>query len=137
MIGKGINNILIPQVTKKPGQKQVDLSNKLSKSGERSDFRKLLDHELTGLSESHGLKISHHAAKRLSERKIHVDSDEWMRIKEGVEKLTEKGGQDSLVVTDHRAYIMDIKNRTIVTVIDKQDMAENVFTKIDSTVFVD
>ena len=132
----GINNILIPQVTKHSGQKQVDLSNKLSSSGERSDFKKLLDHQLTGLPESYGLKISHHAAKRLNERKIHIDSDEWMRIKEGVDKLKAKGGQDSLVITEHGVYILDIDNGTIVTAIDKQDMAENVFTKIDSTVFI-
>ena len=134
---QGINNIFIPQVTKRPGEKQVDLSNKLSSSGETSDFRTLLDHQLTGLPESHGLKISHHAAKRLKERKIHVDSDEWMRIKEGVDKLKAKGGQDSLVITDYGVYIVDVKNGTIVTAIDKQDMAKNVFTKIDSTVFID
>ena len=134
---QGINNIFIPQVTKRPGEKQVDLSNKLSSSGETSDFRTLLDHQLTGLAESHGLKISHHAAKRLKEREIHVDSDEWMRIKEGVDKLKAKGGQDSLVITDYGVYIVDVKNGTIVTAIDKQDMAKNVFTKIDSTVFID
>ena len=133
---KGIGNILIPQVTKKPGQNKIDLSNKLPESARRSDFRELLDHQLTDLSEGHGLRISQHAAKRLSERKINVDSEEFMRIKEGVDKLKAKGGQDSLVVTDHGAYIVDINNGTIITAIGKQDMAENVFTKIDSTIFI-
>lgn len=59
-----------------------------------------------------------------------------MKIKEGVDKLKEKGGKESLLVTDNAAYIVDVPNNTIVTAIDKDKMSENVFTKIDSTIFM-
>jgi flagellar operon protein len=55
-----------------------------------------------------------------------------MRLK----KLQEKGGQDSLVITEKAAYIVDVANNKVVTAIDKDNIADNVFTKIDSTVLV-
>ena len=58
-------------------------------------------------------------------------------LKGAIEKLKVKGGRDSLIVTDKAAYIIDVANNRIVTAIDKDNMAENVFTKIDSTLFVD
>ena len=150
MGGKGVNNVFIPQVTKRAGQKKIDLSNKLLEASQISDFRKLLSKSdtvalksnyLKGAStppdgELHGLKISQHAAKRFNERKIDINSEEFMRIKEGVDKLKAKGGQDSLVITNDGAYIVDVDNQVIVTAIDRRDMTENVFTKIDSTVFI-
>ena len=51
-------------------------------------------------------------------------------------KLKEKGGQNSLIVSDKAAYIVDVKNNKVVTAVDKESMGENVFTKIDSTVFI-
>ena len=53
-----------------------------------------------------------------------------------MDKLREKGGQDSLVVTEKAAYILDVGNNTIVTAMDKENLQENVFTKIDSTVMI-
>ena len=59
-----------------------------------------------------------------------------MKIREGVDKLREKGGKESLIVTNQAAYIVDVDKSTVVTAIDKDAMADNVFTKIDSTVFM-
>ena len=42
----------------------------------------------------------------------------------------------TLVVTDKAAYIIDVDKVMAVTAIDKADMSENVFTKIDSTYFI-
>ena len=57
-------------------------------------------------------------------------------FRDGIDKLKEKGGKDSLIVTTQAAYIVDVDNQTVVTAMDKDDMAENVFTKIDSTLFM-
>ena len=101
-----------------------------------SEFKKMLNHSSDHNIKNHGVKISQHAAKRLDERKINVDTQEFMKIREGLDKLKEKGGRDSLVITQHGAYIMDVDKQTMVTAIDKNDMADNVFTKIDSTIFI-
>lgn len=133
---KNINNLRIPNVSKVPGQKQVDISNKLDRNQGPSEFGKLLGNELSGLPEYHGLKISNHAAKRINERNLDMDTNEYVKIKEGVEKLREKGSKESLLVTSKAAYIVDVNKNTIVTAIDKAGMSENVFTKIDSTIFM-
>jgi flagellar operon protein len=65
-----------------------------------------------------------------------MDSDEFLKIKDAISKLKSKGGKDSLVITNSAAYIVDVNNNKIVTAIDKNKMSENVFTKIDSTLFV-
>ena len=50
--------------------------------------------------------------------------------------LKNKGGKDSLVITDKAAYIVDVPGKKVVTAIDKESIESNVFTKIDSTVLV-
>ena len=59
-----------------------------------------------------------------------------MKLRQALQSLQHKGGRESLVVTDKAAYIMDVVNKKIVTAMNKQELQDNVFTKIDSTVFV-
>ncbi|MEX0798164.1 MAG: TIGR02530 family flagellar biosynthesis protein, partial [Bacteriovoracaceae bacterium] len=123
-------------VTRLPNQQKVDVSNRLSKSGQGGDFQRLLENEQTQKPLHGGIDISAHAAKRLEERKINLDGPEYLKIKEAMTKLRAKGANDSLVITDQAAYIVDVKNNKVVTAVDKGGMSENVFTKIDSTVFM-
>lgn len=139
-----INNILIPNVSKLPGQQKVDLKDKLGNEGRADEFKNLLQEQfaptpapLDPMVGQHGIRLSTHAAKRLQERDLQMDGNEFFKIKGAIEKLKSKGGRDSLVITNKAAYIVDVANNKIVTAIDKGNMAENVFTKIDSTLFVD
>jgi flagellar operon protein len=139
-----INNILIPNVTKLPSQKNIDTANKLN-PGETSEFKSLLDSTLEQSSQDSlqdtiaprkGLNLSTHAMKRLQERNLSLDKDEYAKLQSAMDKLKLKGGQDSLVITSKAAYILDVAKNTIVTAIDKDNIAENVFTKIDSTILM-
>ena len=125
----GINNLFNTPIKNAHGSEAKDDSVQTSKVGD-SNFKDLLN------SSANDIKFSQHAVKRLSERKIDMTSSEFIKIKEGFNKIKSKGGKDSLVVTDHGAYILDVDNRTVVTAMNKKDMAENVFTKIDSTLFM-
>lgn len=134
MGGKGkINDMLIPSVSKLPKHEKVDVKNKLQ-SGETSEFKKLLQDKIGDVKNDHGINLSLHAAKRLSERNLMLNNEDFFKIKNAIGKLKEKGGQDSLIITEKAAYIVDVNNNKIVTAIDKDNMSENVFTKIDSTV---
>ena len=82
------------------------------------------------------LSLSLHAQKRVDERSITMDSTEFAKLKTALQTLENKGGRESLVVTDRAAYIIDVANRKVITAMNKQDLKENVFTKIDSTLFV-
>lgn len=136
-MAKNINNILIPNVTKTGGQKKVDVSNRLPKEGKGvSEFSNLLN-EINSEKPVHGgINLSSHAAKRLQERQIDFNGEEYLKVKEAITKLNAKGGKNSLVITDKAAYIVDVANEKVVTAVDKMSMNDNVFTKIDSTVFM-
>lgn len=137
MTGGKVNNFLIPNVSKLPGHKKVD--NKGIPSQENTnpnEFKELLQEKIDGVGQEHGIRLSVHAAKRLQERNLEVDSTEFFKLKGAMDKLRDKGGQDSLVVTDKAAYILDIAQNTIVTAMDKEQLQDNVFTKIDSTLII-
>ena len=141
MANQKINNILIPNVTQLPSQKKTDDVNKL-KQGEVSEFKGLLDSTVEQQTNSQiapaskGIQLSTHAMRRLQERNISIDKEEYTKLQTAMDRLKLKGGQDSLVITGKAAYIVDVPKNTIVTAIDKDSIGENVFTKIDSTILM-
>ena len=131
-MANNINDILFPG--KVAGAKPAEKNENLKKTGtEKNEFEK----ELLAKSESGDLKISSHAMKRLQERSITMDGDEFMKLRGAVDKLANKGGKNSLVLTGKAAYIVDVPNSMIVTAMDKHSLSENVFTKIDSTLILE
>jgi flagellar operon protein len=142
MASNKINNILIPNVTTIPSNKTVEKS-KLN-PGETSEFKNLLDSTLDQNQEQDsilnpvpkGIKLSTHAMRRLQERNMSLDREEYQKLQTAIDRLKTKGGQDSLVITGKGAYIVDVPKNTIVTAIDKESIGENVFTKIDSTILM-
>jgi flagellar operon protein len=136
-----VNSFLIPNVSTLPTDAQkADQSNALKK-GQASEFKGLIERELvqprvTTKDLGPELKVSTHATKRLQERNIELDGDEYVKLKEAIGKLRAKGGHDSLVITGKAAYVVDVDKNTVVTAVDRNSMSENVFTKIDSTIFM-
>lgn len=82
------------------------------------------------------LKVSGHAQTRLQSRNIELGQAEWQRVLAGVNKAAEKGAKESLVMVDDVALVVSIKNRTVITAVDKANIKDNVFTNIDSAVVV-
>lgn len=80
------------------------------------------------------LKFSNHAIERMQSRGISYSPDEMTRLGEAVKKAAAKGSKDTLVLMDSSALIVSVKNNTVVTVMDKNALKENVFTNIDSTI---
>jgi flagellar operon protein len=106
-------------------------------AGSGDEFSKIFDTKSQDVSSNlQEISLSQHAQKRLEQRSINLDSNEYMKLKQALQSLQHKGGKESLVVTDKAAYIMDVANKKIVTAMNKQELQDNVFTKIDSTVFV-
>lgn len=87
-------------------------------------------------SEKPLLKFSNHAVERMSSRGIVFSPEQITKIEQGMQKAQDKGGKEALVLTDDSALIVSLKNNTVVTVMDKGALKENVFTNIDTTVFV-
>jgi flagellar operon protein len=69
-------------------------------------------------------------------RGISFAPDEMKNIENAINKAALKGSKDTLVLSADKALIVSVKNGTVVTVMDKTAMKENVFTNIDSTVVI-
>jgi len=82
------------------------------------------------------LKVSGHAQTRLQSRNIEMNSAQWDRVVGGVERAAQKGSRESLVMVDDVALVVSVKNRTVITAVDKAQLKDNVFTNIDSAVIV-
>ena len=88
------------------------------------------------VSESLELKFSKHAAMRLEDRNINLSEEQSERLENGVNKASEKGIRESLVIVDSLAFIVNIPNRTVVTAMDQTETTENIFTNIDGAVIM-
>lgn len=86
------------------------------------------------LGRTQGLRFSGHALQRLEKRGIAVDGHVVGRLAEGVDRAAAKGARDSLVLVDETAFVVSVRNRTVVTAVDREHMREHVFTNIDSAV---
>ncbi|MGE4132925.1 MAG: TIGR02530 family flagellar biosynthesis protein [Bdellovibrionales bacterium] len=83
-----------------------------------------------------GLKFSNHAIDRMQRRGIRFSPEDLARIEGAVAKAHAKGAKECLLLNDQAAMIVSLKDNTVVTVMDKNQLKENVFTNIDSTVVI-
>lgn len=83
---------------------------------------------------SDALKFSAHAQTRLQSRRISLDEARLERLETAVQKAASKGAKDSLVLMDELAMVVSVTNRTVVTVVDRDNLKQSVFTNIDSAV---
>ena len=79
-----------------------------------------------------GLRFSKHANERLASRNIQLSEEQRERLSGGVDKASQKGIRDSLVMVDNMAFIVNVTNRTVITAVGEGD--DKVFTNIDGAI---
>ena len=95
-------------------------------------FAEALQSELDARNSAVG--FSKHAMKRIESRNIEIlDSDMLQRLNDGIEIAAEKGSNETLVLVDSTAFVVSVKNRTVITTMSQDDLKGNIFTNIDST----
>lgn len=100
---------------------------------QKVSFEKILESKKSELTE---IKFSQHAQNRLRERNITMSSNDYMRLRNAIHKISQKGGRESLVLMDNQAFLVSAENSTVITAIDGSNMRENVFTNIDSAIII-
>lgn len=115
--------------------KKVDNQNNQQKvnNGNVQDFKKILNEKL---KTNQGVNFSAHAMQRIEQRDMNLTTEHMSRLDRGVENLQLKGSQNSLVLMDNNAFIVNVKNKTVVTAIEKTEAINNVYTNIDSVTIV-
>ncbi|WP_075064264.1 TIGR02530 family flagellar biosynthesis protein [Ornatilinea apprima] len=84
-----------------------------------------------------GVQFTNHAQKRLEKRNIALNDDGIARLAQAVDKAEKRGGKESLVLMDDIAFLVNVKERLVITAVDQDHRGEGVFTQIDSVVFAD
>ncbi|MDE7313749.1 MAG: flagellar protein [Eubacterium sp.] len=129
----------IQQMTDQYLTQKNDAAQNEADAGSRVSFEEVLRktsqsrHEQAGIQ---SLKFSKHASMRLENRNISLSREQNERLESGVRKAGEKGIQDSLVIVDSLAFIVNIPNKTVVTALEKSEADENIFTNIDGAVII-
>jgi flagellar operon protein len=89
---------------------------------------------LKGVAGSQPVQFSKHAVQRLERRNLAVDSASMQRLQDGVDRAAGKGARDAVVLVDDTAFVVSVRNRTVITAVGKDQMTDHVFTNIDSAV---
>jgi len=135
------NELFIPKVGPLPAQREIGAKAPLDKGGTAFD-RLLKDSLVPGAPAgaapipAEGLKFSAHALNRIKDRSISMGGDLMSRLEKAVDTAAQKGAKESLILSDDAAFIVSVKNKTVITVVDRNNMSNNVFTNIDSTVVI-
>ena len=113
----------------------VDARIEAEKKARRQSFANVLKNKLSEHSPS--VKFSAHAVARLASRNISLTTNDISKINEAVGKLEQKGGRESLVLMGSLAFIVSVKNNTVITAVDSNRNASgNIFTNIDSALIM-
>ena len=104
--------------------------------GPPSDFAEILKTRqgLAPQTNAPEVRFSAHAQTRLQSRQIPFDAAQQTRLQNAAQKAADKGAKNALVLMDNLALVVNVPNRTVVTVADKDQLKQNVFTNIDSAV---
>ena len=113
-------------------------NNKINKednylSKENNTFNKILDKQI---KKEECFTISSHAAQRLNSRNIDFDDEDLKKINEGINMADSKGAKQSLILYKDMALITSIKNRTVITALEKNQSEGSIITNIDSVVMI-
>lgn len=100
-----------------------------------SPFAQALKEQLD--KKTQGVEFSKHAIDRINERSIDLnDGNKLERLNKAVEIAQQKGANETLVLVDQTAFVVNVKNNKVITTMSQQDMMGNIFTNIDSTVII-
>lgn len=76
--------------------------------------------------------FSKHASRRLETRQIAMSDEQRARLQDATSQAREKGMKESLVMVDNLAFIVNVKNNTVITAVN--DTKNAVFTNIDGAI---
>lgn len=120
-------------------------STSTPKTSGGESFQEILNRQLNNSRNSTGstssatsstVSFSKHANQRTEERNIEISQTDLTRLGDACDKAGEKGIKDALVMMNDSAFIVNAQNRVVITVMDKNELKNNVFTNIDGAVFV-
>lgn len=81
-----------------------------------------------------GLTFSKHLNDRINRRHLEMGPERLARLTDAVDRASDKGARDSVVLLDNLALLVNVPSRTVVTAMETEKMKHGVFTNIDAVV---
>lgn len=122
-----------PVYTGNPVDIQQNRDSRETSGEENTSFQKVLEEKLR---EESGISFSKHAMERVAERNVDVSAEQLERLNEEVRLAEEKGLRTPLILMDTTAFVVNVPNNKVVTVVNDESLKGSVFTNIDGTVMI-
>ena len=92
-------------------------------------FKEVLNNKIF---QDNTINFSDKASRNLHEINGSLTTDQMNRLELGLGKLKEKGVSSGVLLMDSTAFVLNVKNQTVMTTIGKNKIQENVFSNIDA-----
>ncbi|MBE3592672.1 MAG: flagellar protein [Thermoanaerobacter sp.] len=99
-------------------------------NGTSTAFKEVLNEKIDEL------KFSKHSLMRMEMRNVKITQKEYQKLLEAVNKANQKGIKDSLIIIDNKAFVVNLKSKTVITAMDGEMLKDSVFTNIDGAVII-
>jgi flagellar operon protein len=96
-------------------------------------FEELLNRQI---DQSQPLKFSAHARERMAGRGISLSESDLKNLQDAANAAASKGSREALLMMNDVGFIVNVRNRTVLTALDTAMLNDRVVTNIDSAVFV-
>ena len=96
-------------------------------------FKEVLNNKIF---QDNTINFSDKASKNLHEINGSLNTDQINRLELGLGKLKEKGVSSGVLLMDSTAFVLNVKNQTVMTTIGKNRIQENVFSNFDAFAIV-
>jgi len=102
-------------------------------SNDQSHFADIISEKIKSNSE---IEFSKHALSRVISRDVDLTSHQIERLNHGAQLARSKGLNNSLILVDQIAFVVNLNQNKVITTVNDQNMKDNVFTNIDGAVIV-
>lgn len=122
----------MPEIGKIPQNLNVNYlaQRVVSNNGVSQGFKEVLNEKIDEL------KFSKHSLMRMEMRNVKISQNEYKKLLEAVNKANQKGIKDSLIIIDNKAFVVNLKSKTVITAMDGEMLKNSVFTNIDGAVII-
>lgn len=122
-----------PIYTGSPWEQQKKVPGKRDVQEAGTSFSEVLKRQIENESK---VEFSKHAMERVISRNVNISSTNIERLNEGVRMAEEKGLSEPLILVDSTAFVVNVKNNKVITVVNQDNLRGTVFTNIDGTVMM-
>lgn len=127
----GNGNLINPRATPLYGNNVQKRPLKKDKLEESQNFQQLVS-DLQVQTEKEEVRLSSHAQERIKTRKIEMDDERLETLGEVAKEAKSKGAKNTLAMFGKDAFILSVKDKTVVTAMKEEEMESRFFTNIDS-----